>query len=87
MSTTLSPSNLKIVDAYNDATWWSTYNDNFTLLNSTLLKLSALQDVEVVGLLNGQILVYSTAAGKWIHYTPPKGKVRGRKVSLDLAVT
>lgn len=70
MATTLSPSNLKTVNAYNDLTWAATYNDNLTLLNNTLLKLSELMDVSKTGLAHGQILAYSEAAEKWIPITP-----------------
>jgi hypothetical protein len=70
MSTTLSPSNLKAVGAYNDLTWAATYNENLVLLNSTLLKLSELLDVTKTGIADGKILVYSAATSMWIPVTP-----------------
>jgi hypothetical protein len=83
MSTTLSPSNLKIVDAYNDLTWAATYNENLVLLNSTLLKLSELLDVTKTGIANGKILVYSAATGKWTPITPThRVKATGSKLSF-----
>jgi hypothetical protein len=75
MSTTLSPSGLKIVGAYNDATWATTYNANFLLLNNTLLKLSALMDVTKTDIADGKILLYRTATGKWTP-TTPKDKIK-----------
>lgn len=73
---TLTPSGLSTIAAYNTATWASTTNTNLVRLNSTLLKLSGLLDVDATGLVAGQILVYSTAAGKFIPYTPPARRKR-----------
>jgi len=72
MATTLSPSGLKTVGAYNVTNWASTYNDNFTLLNNTLLKLSELMDVAKAGVAHGKILMYSEPAGKWVPVEPGK---------------
>ena len=83
MATTLSPSGLKTVGAYNVTNWASTYNDNFTLLNNTLLKLSELLDVTKTGIANGKILVYSAATGKWTPITPThRVKATGSKLSF-----
>jgi len=61
---TLSPSGLKTTIA-GEADWDGTHDDNFTLLNNTLLKLSALFDVDVTGLNDGDILVYNNSTHKW----------------------
>lgn len=67
---TLSPSGLKTVGAYNTSTWKTTYNDNLTLLNSTLLKLDGLLDVDDAALASGKIPAWSVSAGKWVFITP-----------------
>ena len=72
MATTLSRSNLKTVGEYNVTTWAATYNDNFILLNNTLLKLSELLDVAKAGVEHGKILAYSESAEKWVPVTPGK---------------
>jgi len=89
MPTTLSPSNLKTVNAYGDATWPTVYNDNMTLLNSTLLKLSALQDINTSGISNAKFIVYSAATGKWIPYTRAnlRHKLTRQPITLRLART
>lgn len=74
MATTLSPSGLIAVDEYGAAGWHTRFNTNMTLLNSTRLKLSGLNDVNVTGLSHGQILSYSAATGKWVPITPPARK-------------
>lgn len=68
MSTTLTPSNL-VQNEYGDAAWWTTQNANITLLNSTLLKLNALGDVNVSGLANFDGLQWNAGASEWINVT------------------
>ena len=81
--TILSPSGLKTVDSYNDLSWADTYNDNFELLNDTLLKLSELLDVSKSGIANGKILAYNAATGKWMPITPThRVKATGSKLSF-----
>lgn len=64
MATVLSPSGLKTTTA-GETDWDGHHDDNFTLLNSTLLKLSALFDVDVTGLNDGDVLVYNGSTKKW----------------------
>lgn len=64
MATVLSPSGLKTTDP-GESDWDGHHDDNFTLLNSTLLKLSALFDVDTTGLNDGDILVYNGTTEKW----------------------
>ena len=61
---TLSPSGLKTTTA-GESDWDGTHDDNFTLLNNTLLKLSALLDVDISGLNDGDILAYNNSTKKW----------------------
>lgn len=68
----LSPSGLKTTIAGEDD-WDGTHDDNFTLLNDTLLKLSALFDVDVSGLSDGDILVYNNSTHKWEPEVPTEG--------------
>ncbi len=69
--TTLSPSGLRVPTDYGQTDWLSTYNYNWTRLNSTLLKLSALFDVDVSGLANGDVLRYNGTSTDWEPFTPP----------------
>jgi hypothetical protein len=64
MASTLSPSGLKTTD-YGESAWLAHHNDNWTRLNNTLLKLSALLDVDMSGLADGNILAYNAGANKW----------------------
>jgi len=66
---TLSPSGL--VEINTGATnWVTTFNTNLVLLNNTLLKISALGDVNVAGLANGDTLRYDSASGTWKPWHP-----------------
>lgn len=67
--TILSPSGLRVTDT-GDPAWLTNVNYNFTLLNSTLLKLGAMQDVNVAGIANGNVLRYDTGTSKWIPWAP-----------------
>ena len=69
---TLSPSGLKTTTA-GEADWDGTHDDNFTLLNNTLLKLSALFDVDISGLSDGDVLVYNNSTHKWEPEAPTLG--------------
>lgn len=74
----LSPSNLRYAEP-GYAAWntnVATYNIN--RLNNTLLKLSALLDVDASGLADGNVLSYNAAASKW---KPDKGPDDGRWLS------
>jgi hypothetical protein len=71
MSVTLSPSGLKVTSAFGESGWATLYNYNWQLLNDTLLKLSGLQDVEITGLADGDVIVWSAAKGKFVNYPPP----------------
>jgi len=69
---TLYPSGL-IATAAGEADWYENNDDNFTLLNNTLLKLSALFDVDVSALNNGDILVWNRHNQKWETEAPTEG--------------
>lgn len=69
MSSTLSPSGLKVTSSYGESGWALLYNDNFVRLNSTLLKLQGLLDATNSGLSSGKVMVYLTATGKWTPYS------------------
>lgn len=71
---TLSPSGLKTTTA-GETDWDGTHDDNFTLLNSTLLKLSALFDVDIAGLNDGDVLVYNGSTRKWEPEPPTQGPI------------
>lgn len=69
--TTLTPSNLRVPTDYGQTDWLNTYNYDWTLLNSTLLKVSGLLDTDVTGLSNGDALRYNGVSTKWEIWTPP----------------
>ena len=62
--TTLPNSGLKYWD-YSESGWLTYMNYNIQRLNDTLLKLSALLDVDTTGLSDGYTLWYVSASGKW----------------------
>ena len=70
--TQLSPSGLRF-SAPGDTDWNSQNSYNWTRLNDTLLKLSALLDVEDAGLADGDILRYSSSSSKWECEASPGG--------------
>jgi hypothetical protein len=70
MSITLSPSNLEVTSAYGESGWAALYNQNFTDLNNTLLKLANLLDVTMTGVQNGEVIVWDVASSKWIRRKP-----------------
>ena len=72
MATTLSPSSLKYCDP-GEVGWRAHWEDNWERLNGTLLKLSALLDVDPTGLVDGDVLVYKTTTSKWECETSPGG--------------
>jgi hypothetical protein len=69
MGSVLSPSGFNAPDI-GDTNWSAQDTINWTLLNSTLLKLSALFDVDVTGISDGDILKYNSVSGKWEPKTP-----------------
>ena len=80
---TLSPSGLRYSSDH--ATWnVDVLIYNLTRLNDTLLKLSALADVDVSGLSDGNVLSYSTSTSKW---TPDVGPESGRWLSTTTTTT
>ena len=68
MGATLSPSGLKTNDAGED--FLTDENANITLLNNTLLKLSALADVDVTGISDDDVLQYNSGTTKWEPVAP-----------------
>jgi len=73
--TTKTTTGLRVTTAYGASDWVSVHNYNMERLNSTLLKLSGLVDVDVSGLSAGMILVYSASAGKFVARNPPRGSL------------
>jgi hypothetical protein len=69
--TTLPKSGLRIPTTYGQTDWLGTFNYNFTRLNNTLLKYSALLDVDTAGLSNGDVLRYNSSTQKFEVFTPP----------------
>ena len=55
---------------YGESGWLTHMNYNVQRLNDTLLYLSALLDVDVTGIANGNILKYVSGSGKWEDQTP-----------------
>lgn len=66
---TLSPSGLKTITT-SDPNWVTTFNENMTLINDDLLKLSALGDVDLTGIANGDTIKYELAITTWKPFTP-----------------
>jgi len=62
--TLLSPSNLETAD-YNLARWQRIYNKNIQLLNTVLLKISALGDVDTTDLIDGSYLQWNASTSTW----------------------
>ena len=60
----LSPSLLETLD-YNASGWNFIFDKDFELLAKRLLKISALQDVDLTGLITNSILVWSSTSAKW----------------------
>ena len=69
--TTLPKSGLRIPTDYGQTDWLGTYNYDWTRLNNTLLKLSALLDVDTAGLNDGDVLRYNLSNTEWEVWTPP----------------
>ncbi len=67
----LGPSQLRIPTDYGQTDWLSTYNYNWSRLNSFLLRLSNLLDTNTSGLANGDVLRYNSSSTRWEPYTPP----------------
>jgi len=61
----LSPSGLETFN-YGTPGWNHVYNRNMDLLENELLKLAALQDVDVTGLTDEDVLIWSSSSSKWI---------------------
>jgi hypothetical protein len=53
---------------YGTPEWVAIYNANIYKLNTLLLKINALLDVDVDGLLNGSILRWNASTSKWKSY-------------------
>ena len=71
--TALPNSGLRLLNPVNTSSDWATHFDyNMTRLNSTLLKLRALLDVNPTGLANGDVLKWDAGTSKWVKYTPDK---------------
>ena len=70
--TSLNPSYLRYSDP-GDTDWNAQQSYNWERLNDTLLKLSAILDVDVSGLADGDVLVYNTSTTKWECETSPGG--------------
>ena len=64
---TVLSSKLETLD-YDSPNWNFIYNRNMELLDAELLKLNALQDVDVTSLQNGNVLIYSS--GVWKNIAP-----------------
>lgn len=62
--TVLSPSGLETFD-YGTPGWQFIYNRNMDLLENLLLKLSALGDVDVTGIQDGETIQYNSSTLKW----------------------
>ncbi|HPY64439.1 MAG TPA: hypothetical protein PKW87_07105 [Bacillota bacterium] len=67
----LSPSGLQTADT-GASNWITIFNNNWERLNDVLLKLSALQDVDILGLANGNVLRYNIGSGKWKPWKPQR---------------
>ena len=63
----LTDTNIETQD-YATPNWISIYNSNIYKLNNILLKINALIDVDIDGLVDGAILRWNSAAGKWKAY-------------------
>ena len=62
---TLSASGLRYSDP-GDSDWnVNVFIYNVTRLNNTLLKLTNLLNVDVSGIVNGELLAYNTSTSKW----------------------
>lgn len=70
MATLLSPSGL-YQSVFGDSNWKNTQNSNITLLNSTLLKLNQLGDVNTSSLQNFDGLQWDEGAGEWVNVATP----------------
>ena len=60
----LSPSGLETI-VYQQSGWHSIVTSNMQRLNDTLLKLSALGDVDVTGLADGDVLAWNNTSSRW----------------------
>ena len=59
-------------DAPYPKTWLECCNDNWGRLNDTLLKITALLDVDDSGIANGQVLKYNSSSQDWEPWTPQR---------------
>lgn len=66
--TVLSPSGLETFN-YGAPGWNHIYNRNMDLLENELLKLNALQDVDVTGLTDEDVLIWVASESKWVRTT------------------
>lgn len=68
---TLPKSGLRIPTTYGQTDWLGTFNYDWTRLNNTLLKFSALLDVDTAGLSDGDVLRYNSSSQEFEVFTPP----------------
>ena len=67
--TILEPTKLETAD-YGTPGWVVIYNSCVYKLNTTLLKINALLDVDADGVVDGAILRWDSSAGKFKSYKP-----------------
>jgi len=65
--TILTNTNLETQD-YGTPEWVAIYNANIYKLNELLLKINALVDVDIDGLIDGAILRWSASKSRWEAY-------------------
>lgn len=63
--TILSPTGLE-TDTYDMTGWNYIWNKNVDMLNRALLKINALQDVDITNLQHGAMLTWDDANSKWV---------------------
>jgi len=74
MGTQTLPESGLTYNEYGDSGWnASSFTFDWTRLNNTLLKLSALLDVDAAGLGDGDVLEYNSATTKWETRMSPGG--------------
>jgi len=61
----LTPTDLETCD-YGQPEWVAIYNRNVERLNALLLKIQALQDVDIDKLEDGALLMWKSSKGKWV---------------------
>jgi hypothetical protein len=69
--TTLTPSGFRVM-LDGEIDFLTHYNYNISLLDSTLLKLHNLLDVNSTGIVNGSVLRWDVGTSKWVMWKPGK---------------